>query len=57
LPDNVDVATGNWGCGVFNGDIRTKFVIQWLACSMTERKMIYCPYGSKEMLENNWKII
>ena len=40
------VATGNWGCGVFEGDRRLKFMIQWIACSLNGKKMKYCPYGS-----------
>lgn len=33
-PDgNVGVATGNWGCGAFGGDLQLKSIIQWLAAS------------------------
>ena len=31
------IATGNWGCGAFNGDVILKVCIQWLAASMTGR--------------------
>lgn len=31
------VATGNWGCGVFNGDREFKFLLQWLAASIHDR--------------------
>jgi poly(ADP-ribose) glycohydrolase len=41
------IITGNWGCGVFNGDLYLKFIIQWIACSLVNRKLIYCPFGSK----------
>jgi poly(ADP-ribose) glycohydrolase len=44
--------TGNWGCGCFNGDLRLKFLIQWLACSLIGKKMTYCPFGSKEIIED-----
>lgn len=31
--EDVGVATGNWGCGVFGGDPELKAMIQWLAAS------------------------
>lgn len=31
--EDVGVATGNWGCGVFGGDPELKSMIQWLAAS------------------------
>jgi len=31
--NNIGVATGNWGCGVFGGDPEVKTIIQWLAAS------------------------
>lgn len=37
--------TGNWGCGVFKGDLKLKFLIQWIAASLAGKKLIYCPYG------------
>jgi poly(ADP-ribose) glycohydrolase len=39
------IVTGNWGCGAFRGDIRIKLIIQWLACSLTEKELLYCPFG------------
>ncbi|GMF22885.1 unnamed protein product [Phytophthora lilii] len=35
------VATGNWGCGVFQGDRELKFMIQWLAASLRRRELVY----------------
>ena len=35
------VATGKWGCGVFKGDPELKFMIQWLACSESDREMYF----------------
>ncbi|KAF1780540.1 Poly(ADP-ribose) glycohydrolase [Phytophthora cactorum] len=35
------VATGNWGCGVFQGDRELKFLIQWLAASIRQRELVY----------------
>lgn len=34
--------TGNWGCGMFNGDPQLKLLIQWISCTLNNRKMIYC---------------
>ena len=46
------VVTGNWGCGAFGGDLRLKFLIQWVACSLTDKEMVYCPFGkSKEIID------
>eukprot|EP01083_Nonionella_stella_P215738 776197_1 len=41
------VATGNWGCGAFNGDIQLKFMIQWIAASLLYRGMAYFPFDDK----------
>ncbi|CAL8135947.1 unnamed protein product [Orchesella dallaii] len=43
---NIPIATGNWGCGVFNGDVEIKFLIQWMAASEAGRTlMIYHTIG------------
>ena len=36
------MASGKWGCGVFNGDPFLKFIIQWISCSLANRKLIFC---------------
>lgn len=36
-----NVATGNWGCGAFGGNIHVKFLIQWCAVSVSGRSMKY----------------
>lgn len=38
---DMGVCTGRWGCGVFKGDQYLKFMIQWIACSLGNRFMIY----------------
>ena len=48
FPDTKPFATGNWGCGVFGGDTQLKAVIQWLACCVAGRKMIFHPFEDKE---------
>jgi len=44
-------ATGNWGCGAFGGDPQLKFLLQWIMCTCTNRKMTYLPFG-ENMLAN-----
>ena len=29
------ISTGKWGCGVFNGDNDLKFLLQWIAYSVS----------------------
>lgn len=43
------VATGRWGCGAFRGDPQLKFIVQWLACSKAQRKMVFYPFGDKSL--------
>ncbi|ODM87095.1 Poly(ADP-ribose) glycohydrolase, partial [Orchesella cincta] len=44
---NIPVATGNWGCGAFNGDPELKFLIQWIAASEAGRNlMVYHTIGN-----------
>eukprot|EP00002_Diphylleia_rotans_P037108 TRINITY_DN8264_c0_g1_i1.p1 TRINITY_DN8264_c0_g1~~TRINITY_DN8264_c0_g1_i1.p1 ORF type:complete len:584 (-),score=128.39 TRINITY_DN8264_c0_g1_i1:143-1894(-) len=49
FPEYSEVATGNWGCGVFGGDVRLKFVIQLLACSEAEKNMVYFTFGDEDL--------
>ena len=46
------IITGNWGCGAFEGDTRVKLLIQWLACSLAEKELVYCPFGQKDKVED-----
>ena len=37
------IATGNWGCGAFNGDAQLKSMIQWISASEAGcSEMLYC---------------
>ena len=47
------VATGNWGCGAFGGDPQLKAMLQWMACSVAQRDMVYFTFdkGGKLMSE------
>lgn len=51
-PEIKSVVTGNWGCGAFGGDLRLKFLIQWLACSLAKKEMIYCPFGHSSTISH-----
>ncbi|CAH8628593.1 unnamed protein product [Heterobilharzia americana] len=33
------VATGNWGCGAFRGDVELKFILQMMACVQAEKSL------------------
>ena len=45
----VGVATGNWGCGAYGGDVQLKALIQLMACAQAGRDMAYFSFG-------NWRI-
>jgi len=47
------VASGNWGCGAFAGDHRLKLLIQWIACSIAGKHLVYNPFGSREIVWDN----
>ena len=44
------VATGNWGCGVFLGDVELKCLVQWIACSAHGKTMHYFPFDNKRIM-------
>ncbi|CAF3767930.1 unnamed protein product [Rotaria sordida] len=44
------IATGNWGCGAFNGDKQLKAIIQLMAASEARRPLIYAAYGDKNLI-------
>ncbi|KAF0687091.1 Aste57867_21172 [Aphanomyces stellatus] len=43
------VATGNWGCGVFGGDVELKFLVQWIAASWNGRAVAYYTFGNEAL--------
>ena len=45
------VATGNWGCGVFRGDVMLKTILQWLCCSIYGKEMHYFPFDRDDIFE------
>ncbi|XP_055295117.1 poly(ADP-ribose) glycohydrolase-like [Sitodiplosis mosellana] len=46
------VATGNWGCGAFNGDTRLKAILQLMACVVNDRPLVYFTFGSKKLRDD-----
>ncbi|KAL1505737.1 hypothetical protein ABEB36_005231 [Hypothenemus hampei] len=46
------VATGNWGCGAFNGSKNLKTLIQLMACSASGRDLVYFTFGDENLQEN-----
>lgn len=46
IGSNNIISTGHWGCGAFKGNPNLKFMIQWLACSLTKNKLKYY-YGNQ----------
>jgi poly(ADP-ribose) glycohydrolase len=46
------IATGNWGCGAFGGDKVLKFLIQWIAFSVSKRhELVYYTFGDVVLVE------
>ncbi|KEG15198.1 putative poly(ADP-ribose) glycohydrolase [Trypanosoma grayi] len=43
------VATGNWGCGAFHGDVELKLMIQWCAASQAGRPLIYSAFRNDNL--------
>ncbi|CAB3369765.1 Hypothetical predicted protein [Cloeon dipterum] len=46
-PAQMNIATGNWGCGAFGGDIELKMCIQWLAATYAGKELYYFGYSDK----------
>jgi len=45
------IATGNWGCGAFNGDLELKAMLQVLVASVVEKNIYYCPFDKIEFAD------
>lgn len=50
------IATGNWGCGVYNGDVYLKTLIQILAASEMERNIKYFTFKDLKLKNDFDKI-
>jgi hypothetical protein len=35
---------------VYNGDIQAKLLIQWIAASLADKEIVFCPFGKKNIL-------
>ena len=45
------IATGNWGCGAFGGDVELKSLLQWIAASQVITSIFYlCRYPLEMLL-------
>ncbi|XP_034997660.1 poly(ADP-ribose) glycohydrolase isoform X2 [Hippoglossus stenolepis] len=44
-----DIATGKWGCGVFNGDPQLKAVIQLMAAAKAKKGLAFFTFGDEEL--------
>eukprot|EP01125_Pyxidicula_operculata_P008284 TRINITY_DN2794_c0_g1_i4.p1 TRINITY_DN2794_c0_g1~~TRINITY_DN2794_c0_g1_i4.p1 ORF type:complete len:467 (-),score=98.26 TRINITY_DN2794_c0_g1_i4:239-1639(-) len=43
------IATGNWGCGAFLGDVQLKSLIQILAAAQVDRDVIYYSFKNEDV--------
>ncbi|XP_059168557.1 uncharacterized protein LOC131950431 isoform X2 [Physella acuta] len=44
------IATGNWGCGAFQGNPQVKFVLQWIAASIARSPtLLYYTFGDPSL--------
>lgn len=43
------VATGNWGCGAFNGNKHLKSLLQLMACVVNDRPVVYFTFESEKL--------
>ena len=53
LDNNIPktIATGNWGCGAFNGNHELKFIQQWIAASYAGiERLDYYTFKDKNMI-------
>ncbi|KAJ6240955.1 poly adp-ribose glycohydrolase [Anaeramoeba flamelloides] len=49
--DNRPIASGNFGCGVFQGDKELKSLLQLLAASEAKRELVYCSFEDEKFSE------
>ena len=43
------IVSGNWGCGMFNGDPQLKSLLQWLSATAVGRRLVYAVHGDRRM--------
>eukprot|EP01080_Neovahlkampfia_damariscottae_P010021 gene10021-2340_t len=47
--DYKKVATGNWGCGAFQGDKHLKSMIQWISATEADQEMFYYTFRDEKL--------
>ncbi|XP_067857418.1 poly(ADP-ribose) glycohydrolase-like [Heptranchias perlo] len=54
LPDRqpLTVATGNWGCGVYKGDVKLKALIQIMAAAQAQKDVVYFTFGDSALMKS-----
>lgn len=50
------IATGNWGCGAFNGNKQLKAMIQIIAASQAGRPLAYLTFRDQNLVDSLWKV-
>ena len=50
------VATGNWGCGAFGGDLRLKALLQLMAAAESKRPVCYFTFGDHKLCREIFKV-
>lgn len=48
----VAVATGNWGCGAYQGDPRLKCLLQLMAAAVAGRDLVYFTFGDQQLRDD-----
>lgn len=43
------IVSGNWGCGMFNGDPQLKSLLQWLSATAVDRRLVYAVHNDRRM--------
>lgn len=51
------LATGNWGCGAFEGDKEVKTLIQWMAASQVGRSTQYYTFRDKHLAGRQREVV
>ena len=51
------LATGNWGCGAFEGDKEVKTLIQWMAASRVGRSTQYYTFRDKHLAGRQREVV
>ncbi|KAI8588065.1 hypothetical protein BDZ88DRAFT_422993 [Geranomyces variabilis] len=49
--DRSPIATGNWGCGAFGGDVQLKALLQIMAAACHRRAITYFAFGNADFAE------